>query len=127
MSASDRPFSETSPRRQRKFCGNCARVSFGLNKEEADFLNEQLRWNYALETVRKWLEKGSVKLPGSGGPDPQKMRAIGIISNHKKFCRAAAVDVFCIDTPCFLWLPRESAKPNADPARRQAEPDVVRV
>lgn len=104
MNAKASSFSETNPKAKHKQCGNCRKIRFGLNKKETEFLNEKLQWTFNLETVRNWLKLGIIKGP-HGEVNTEKMRVVKIILEHKRFCAAAAADVFYIDTPCFLWQP----------------------
>jgi hypothetical protein len=105
MNAKDSSFSKTNRKERLKLCGNCAHVSFGLNKQEVEFLNEKLRWGYSIQTMRDWVKKKNIKMPGSGAPDLEKKRVVEIIFKHKTFCAAANASVHCVDEPCFLWLP----------------------
>jgi len=103
MNASGSSFPETNRKKQLRICGNCARVSFGLNGEEAEFLKETVQYHGAQRMCR-WIQRGYVK--GSrGGFDPEKMRAIAIIVKHKANCKVAAAQVLLIEKHCFLWLP----------------------
>ena len=45
-----------------KVCGNCRRVSFGLNREEAEFLKETVQY-HGTERVLRWIKTGSVRFP----------------------------------------------------------------
>ena len=90
-------FLETDRKKQLKLCGNCDRVSFGLNREEVSFLDETLRWGYTMRTVQKWLSGKNMKMPGSGAKDPQKARAAETILSHRVFCPAAKISVYFID------------------------------
>jgi hypothetical protein len=101
MNASESSFSETNQKRRLKLCGNCARISFGLNKEEKEFLMETIKF-YGLAAMRNWLKLSVVKGP-HGEVNLEKMRVVQTILKHRRFCIAAAVEVFCVDTQCFLW------------------------
>lgn len=109
MNASDSSFSETNPKAKHKLCGNCGRVSFGLNKEEAEFLVEAIKF-YGLPTMRNWLKKkGTIKMVGgSKAPDPEKMRVLQLLKNHFKICPVENVEVTPIDEHCFAWIPQEA-------------------
>jgi len=99
-------FSEKSTGKQLKTCWTCARVSFALNKEEAEFPKEIIARQYHLQIVRRWLKAKIVKGPGRKGIDVEKMRAIGLIQKHRVRCLAAQAYVHIIDEACFLWIPR---------------------
>jgi hypothetical protein len=105
VNASGSSFPETDRRKRLKLCGNCDRVSFGLNREEVRLLDETLRWGYTIRTVQKWLAKKNMKMPG-GFPDLDKKRVVEIVLSHRGFCPAAKILVYLIDQCCFLWLPR---------------------
>jgi len=105
MNASRSSFSETNREKQLKLCGNCARVSFNLNREETEFLTEVIR-RYNAGIFREWLKMKVVKLPGSGQVDPEKAQVISLINSHRVRCSAAKVHVNVVDEHCFLWLPR---------------------
>jgi len=47
-----------------KVCGNCRRVSFGLNREEAEFVKETVQYQGA-ERVLRWIKAGSLGSPAS--------------------------------------------------------------
>jgi hypothetical protein len=106
MNASRSFFSETNREKQLKICGSCTRVSFGLNREEAEFLTEAIR-RYNAGIFREWLKMKVVKLPGRRGQvDPEKAWIISLINSHRVRCSAAKVHVNVVDEHCFLWLPR---------------------
>jgi len=116
MNVSDSFFSETNSKAKHKLCGNCGRVSFGLNKAETEFLNEKLRWckvwrgrrsvGISLETMRRWLRRKNHKMPGSRSHlDVGKNRVVEIVLAHKIYCPAAKAHVICLEEGCFLWLP----------------------
>jgi hypothetical protein len=114
MDASGSFFSETNREKQLKLCGNCARVSFGLNREEAEFLTKAIR-RYNAGIFREWLKMKVVKLPGRRGlVDPEKAQVISLINSHQVHCSTAKVRVNVVDKPCFLWLPKTKNEPIAE-------------
>jgi hypothetical protein len=114
MNASRSSFSETNREKQLKLCGNCARVSFNLNREETEFLTEVIR-RYNAGIFREWLKMKVVKLPGRWGQvDPEKAQVITLIISHRVRCSAAKVHVNVVDEHCFLWLPKTENEPIAE-------------
>jgi hypothetical protein len=117
MNASGSSFSETNRKKQLKICGSCRHVSFGLNREDAEFLTETIR-RHNTGIFRKWLKMKVVKLPGRRGlVDPEKAQVISLINSHQVHCSTAKVHVNVVDKPCFLWLPRPEKE--ADDASRK--------
>jgi hypothetical protein len=114
MNAISGSFSETHHVKQFKICGSCRHVSFGLNKEEAEFLTEAIR-RYNAGIFRKWLKMKVVKLPGRRGQvDPEKAWIISLINSHRVHCSRAKVDINLVGKPCFLWLPKTENEPIAE-------------
>jgi hypothetical protein len=94
-----------------KQCGNCARVSFGLNREETELLKIMVQ-HYGIQCVLRWLKAGSVRLAGgSGRLDLEKMAALSIIRKHQTYCNTANSRVLWIEESCFQWLPAPEAEP----------------
>jgi hypothetical protein len=63
---------------------------------------------YKSKVFEEWLE-GHVKRPGSRqAPDPDKVRAVQLLSVHM-FCPVERIMVRWIDIACFAWKPKEVA------------------
>jgi hypothetical protein len=82
MVSSGSSFPEIQGKKQLKLCGNCDSASFGLNREEVEFLNRTPRWGYPLKTMRHWLTKKNMKMPG-GFPNLDKKRVVEIVLKHR--------------------------------------------
>jgi hypothetical protein len=101
-------FDEKGKSASLKVCGNCARVSFDLDKNAANFLVEMVKF-HGVEALRCWARMGSVRALGSGdGLDLDRTRVAKLIRESATFCSATRVRVFWPDIACFAWLPRTS-------------------
>ena len=79
-----------------KVCGNCRCVSFGLNREEAEFLKETVQYHGA-ERVLRWIKAGFVKVPRGDCLGSEKVRAVDIILKHEANCKVAAAKVLLME------------------------------
>lgn len=116
MNAKESFFPEMQGEKQLKLCLNCSRCDFGLNERELKLLDEAFNLRHSLETMRHWLEKKNIKLPGgSGVDDPLKAQVVEIILNRRVFCPATKVSVNIMEQTCFLFLQRLEKSSGQDP------------
>jgi hypothetical protein len=88
--------------KEAKRCGNCARVSFGLNGEETELLKEMVL-RYGIQCVLRWFKRGSVGTPGGYGLDYEKNKAVELIRRHQTHCNPADTKVLWIEPCCYAW------------------------